>query len=72
MFGSGENQELTAATITLLDRRTGNGAVGTEYAAVTFYGFEQGVACFAIVKPLAGIRGHGLCFPVTTFRTGNL
>ena len=63
---------LTAGTVALLDRRTGNGAVGTEYTAVTFFGFEQGAAGYAIIKPLAGIRGHDLGFPVTTFRTANL
>lgn len=57
--------------ITLLDRRTGNGAVGAEYAADAFFGFEQGTAGFAIVIPLAGIRGHGFGFPVATFRAGN-
>ncbi len=58
--------------ITLLNRRTGNGAVGTEYAAVAFFGFEQGTAGFAIVIPLAGIRGHDLGFPVTTLGAGNV
>ena len=63
---------LTAGTVALLDRRTGNGAVRAEYATVTFFGLEQDTAGFAIVKPLASIRGHDLGFPVTTFRTGNL
>jgi hypothetical protein len=63
---------LTAETAALLDRRTGNTAVGAKYTAVAFFGFEQDTAGFAIVKPLAGIRGHGLGFPVTTFRTANL
>ena len=78
MFRGGKNQGiglasgLTAGTAALLDRRTGNGAVGAEYATVAFFGFEQGRASFAFVKPLASIRGHGLGLPVTTFRTGNL
>jgi hypothetical protein len=63
---------LTAETVALLDRRTGNTAIGAKYATVAFFGFEQGAAGFAIVKPLASIRWHGFGFPVTTFRTGNL
>jgi hypothetical protein len=48
-----------------------NIAVGTEYATITVFGFEPGVALFTFVEPLAGIGRHGFGFAVTAGRTSD-
>ena len=54
-----------------LDRRTGYRAVGAENAAITRFWFEERAAALALVKPLAGIRRHGLVLRMPAMRTGN-
>ncbi len=52
-----KGHSLTAAALTLLDRRAGRGAIGAEHAAIPHLGLEDGAASLAVIKPLAGVRG---------------
>ncbi len=57
--------QLRAATTclaVLLNRRAGVGAIRAVHAAVARQRAQQGMAVRAVVKPLAGIGGHGLAF----------
>jgi len=51
---------VTATTADLLDGRAFDRAVGTENATVAPLGVQDSFAVPALVKPLAGVRGHGL------------
>lgn len=53
-----------------LDRWARHIAVRAEYAAVTRQGFEECVASFALVEPLAGIGRHGLKLDVAALGAG--
>src|SRR5579864_1056201 len=59
-----------AAAALLLHRRALHGTERAEYAAVPRIGAQQGLAVAALVKELAGIRGHGFLSGKTTVRTG--
>jgi len=62
---------LGATAFAFLNRRAQYITVGTEYATITRFGFEQYVALLAFIKPLTGIGGHGFGFAVTAGRTSN-
>ena len=68
----GSNPLAAAASVlaVLLNRRAWHGPVGAEHAAITRLRLEYRVALPALVKPLAGIGGHGLGLLVAAFRTG--
>jgi len=61
----------SAAVFSFLDRLARHIAVRTEYAAVAGPGFEQRMAVFTFIKPLAGIGWHGFRFPVSAVRAGD-
>jgi hypothetical protein len=60
-----------ATAFAFLNRRARQIAVGAKYTTIAIFGFEQYVALFAFIKPLAGIGGHGFGFVVTAGRAGN-
>jgi len=60
----------TATTITLLNRRALDVAIGAIHAAVAREGPQNLAAAFAVIKKLAGIHGHPLCFRMAAIRTG--
>ena len=62
---------LLAAMKILLNGWAFYGSIGTEDTTVSLNGFYDLFAVFAIIKELAGIRGHSFCFLVMTMRTGN-
>jgi hypothetical protein len=55
----------------ILNRRAGDGAERTEYAAVARFGLQQRLAMRAFVEKLAGIGRHLLFFGKTAYRTGD-
>jgi hypothetical protein len=61
----GRPSQLSAATTlpaVLLNRRAGIGAIRAVHAAVARQRAQHGMAVRAVVKPLAGIGGHGFAF----------
>ena len=68
----GSNPLAAAASVlaVLLNRRARHGPVGAEHAAIARFRLEYRVALPALIKPLAGIGGHGLGLVVAAFRTG--
>ncbi len=56
----------TASFAIFLDRRAGYCAVRAKDAAVSRFGSKNGVALLALVKPLAGVGGHGFGLDVLT------
>jgi hypothetical protein len=56
---------LTAAAL-LLDRRTGDGAIGTEHATIAGLRTQQCLAAAAFIEILTGVAGHGLLATLVT------
>ena len=59
------------ASLFFLLRRTLGISVGTEHAAVPGFRGEYFAALLTLVKVLAGVRGHRLCFFMPTKWTGD-
>ena len=59
-----------AAGARYLNRRARYAAVGAEHTAVTWQGFEQGAAVFALIVILTSIHGHGLTRHAPAFGAG--
>src|ERR1700752_255174 len=59
-----------AARLRLLNRRTRDGAVGTEHAAVARLRAQQRAAAWAVEKENACVRWHRLCLGASAVRTG--
>lgn len=68
--GQAWSPTLPAAAALLLHRRALHGTERAEYATVARPGSQQDLAVAALVKELAGIRGHGFLSGKTTVRTG--
>ena len=62
---------LRAAYRSQLDRRARHGAVATENTAIALFGLETRVACRAVVKEHASIRGHGFGSALAALRTSD-
>lgn len=60
----------TASAIDL-HRRAGNGSIRTKDATVTGFRPQDRATSLAVVKPLASVRRHRLCFGVSALRAGD-
>jgi hypothetical protein len=57
-----------AASLAVLDRRTGNRTIRAEHAAIAGERLQSLAAALAVIEELAGVRRHGLDRLMAAFR----